>query len=330
VTFPFCGSYNKQALLMDLQDIRDRLDKFRKGKLSSAEKAALHHALDSLSEEERSDLFPVDPWLEKGAFSMPEEEVNAALSRLRKPAVLIPWKQISRYAAILVLAMGSLFFLRRNPGSDKKIAKQLRSMKVENGKQGLLVLADGTRITINGGSELLYPEKFEGKERLVYLKEGEAYFEIAKDVQHPFTVRTSQLHVRVLGTSFSVRNYSDEQQAFVSVNSGKVALDTLELTAGTGSILNKGTGILIKQAVDTAATTAWTRNELIFQDAHLQQVLQVLQHRYAVQFELKDSLLLKHRFTATFRNKSIQAIMEQLQLMSNIRSTIKNNQIVIQ
>ena len=315
---------------MDLQDIRDRLDNYREGKLSAAEKAALHHALDSLSEEERAELFPVDPWLEKGAFSLPEEEVNAALSRLRKPAVLIPWKQISRYAAILVLAMGSLFFLRRNANSDRKIAKQLRSIKVENGKQGLLVLADGTRITINGGSELLYPEKFEGKERLVYLKEGEAYFEIAKDVQHPFTVKTSQLNVRVLGTSFSVRDYSDEQQAFISVNSGKVALDTLELMAGTGSIIDKRTGTYIKQYVDTAATTAWTRNELIFQDAHLQQVLQVLQHRYAVHFELKDSLLLKHRFTATFRNKSIQAIMEQLQLMSNIRSTIKNNQIVIQ
>jgi ferric-dicitrate binding protein FerR (iron transport regulator) len=290
--------------------------------------------LDALTEEERLELFPVDAYLEKGGFSLPEPEISAALSRLKKPVVLIPWKLISRYAAIFVLALGSLFFLRRSSSfynGDKKIAKQFRSMKVADGKQGVLVLSDGTRITINGGSELLFPEKFEGTERLVYLKEGEAYFEIAKDVQHPFTVKTSQLKVRVLGTSFSVRDYSDEKHAFVSVNSGKVALDsTLELIAGDGSILDKHTGTFTKQHIDTASTTAWTRGELIFQDSALQQVLQVLQHKYAVHFGLKDSLLLKHHFTATFRNNSIETIMQQLQLMSNIHYTITNNHIVIQ
>lgn len=319
---------------MDLQDIRDRLDEYTNGKLSPTEKTALHNALDALTEEERLELFPVDTYLEKGGFPLPEEEINAALSRLKKPVVIIPWKQISRYAAILVLAVGSLFFLRRNNSiynSEKKIARQYRSMKVADGKQGVLVLSDGTRVTINGGSELLFPERFEGKERLVYLKEGEAYFEIAKDVQHPFTVKTSQMKVRVLGTSFSVRDYSDERQAFVSVNSGKVALDSsLELIAGTGSILDKQTGTLIKQQVDTTYTTAWTRGELIFQDVALQQVLQVLQHKYATHFKVKDSLLLKHHFTATFRNNSIETIMQQLQLMSNIHYTISNNQIVIQ
>lgn len=315
---------------MDLQDIRDRLNDYQNGTLSPAEKTALHNALDALTEEERLALFPVDAYLEKGAFSLPEQEINAALSRLKKPVVVIPWKHLSRYAAIFVLAAGSLFFLRRSYNSDRKIAKQYRSMKVADGKQGVLVLSDGTRIIINGGSEILFPEQFEG-DRIVYLKEGEAYFEIAKDVQHPFTVKSSQLNVRVLGTSFSVRDYRDEKQAFVSVNSGKVALDsTLELIAGTGSIFNKHTGTFTKQQIDTAATTAWTRGELIFQDAALQQVLQVLQHKYAVHFELKDSLLLKHRFTATFRNSSIQTIMQQLQLMSNIHYTITNNQIVIQ
>jgi ferric-dicitrate binding protein FerR (iron transport regulator) len=314
---------------MNLQDIKDKLEDYANGKLSPAEKTALHDALDTLTEEQRLELFPVDDYLEKGRYSLPEQEVNAALSRVKKTGVLIPWKQLSRYAAIFVLAIGSLFFLRRTYNSDKKIAKQYRSMKVADGKQGVLVLSDGTRITINGGSELSFPEQFEG-DRTVYLKEGEAYFEIAKDVQHPFTVKSSQLNVRVLGTSFSVRDYKDEKQAFVSVNSGKVALDTLELTAGSGLISDKHTGTVIQQQIDTASTTAWTRGELIFQDAALQQVLQVLQHKYAVRFELKDSLLLKHRFTATFRNNSIQTIMRQLQLMSNMRYTITNDQIVIQ
>jgi len=72
------------------------------------------------------------------------------------------------------------------------------------------------------------------------------------------------------------------------------------------------------------------RGELAFQDAALQQVLQVLQHKYAMRFEVKDSTLLKRRYTATFRNNSIQNIMQQLKLMGNINYTITDNLILIQ
>ena len=335
---------------MDLQDIRKRLEDFTSGKLTSAEKEALQQALSALTEEEQAALFPVDNYLQKGDFQLPEEEITAALDRLKKtvkPAgklvLLARWRKVSQYAAILVLVVGSTFLLRKTTGlfnSDKKAgqtAKRFRTMKVPDGNHGTLILKDGTRITINGGSELLYPENFEGSERLVYLKEGEAYFEIAKDAAHPFIVKTQQLRVRVLGTSFSIRDYRDEKQASISVNSGKIALENLltispwlELTAGEGSVIDKYKGTIAKQGIDTLATTAWIRGEFTFQDAALQQVLQVLQHKYAVHFEVKDSTLLKRRFTATFRNNSIQNIMQQLKLMGNINYTITDNLIQIQ
>lgn len=335
---------------MGLQDIRKKLDHLTNGKLTSAEKAALQDALSSLTEEERAELFPVEGYLQKGDHQLPEEEVAAALARLKqiikpsaKLALLTRWRNVSKYAAILVLVVGSTFLLRKTTGlfnGDKKAgqaAKRYRTMKVADGNHGTIVLKDGTRIVVNGGSELLYPENFDEAERLVYLKEGEAYFEIAKDVEHPFVVKTQQLRVRVLGTSFSVRDYREEKQASVSVNSGKIALEHffttgpwLELVAGNGSILDKYTGTFTKQDIDTAATTAWIRGEFIFQDAALQQVLQVLQHKYAVRFEVKDPALLKRRFTATFRNNSIQNIMQQLKLMGNLSYTIIDNLILIQ
>ncbi|PSL25801.1 FecR family protein [Chitinophaga ginsengisoli] len=330
---------------MDLQDIRKRLEDFRSGKLTSAEKEELQHVLATLTEEEHAALFPVEDYLQKGKFQLPEEEVNAALSRLKqtvKPAGkvmwLTNWKKISRYAAILVLVAGSTFLLRKTTGLfNRKAGQAFRVMRVPDGNQGTLILKDGTRITINGGSELRYPENFEGTERLVYLKEGEAYFDVAKDVAHPFIVKTPQVRVRVLGTSFSIRDYRDERHASVSVNSGKIALENLltvtpwlELTAGNGSVIDKYKGTITKQDIDTTTTTAWIRGELAFQDAALQQVLQVLQHKYAVRFDVKDSTLLKHRYTATFRNNSIQNIMQQLKQMSNIDYTITDNLILIQ
>ncbi|MCF6405002.1 FecR domain-containing protein [Chitinophaga filiformis] len=334
---------------MDLQDIRKRLEDFRSGKLTSAEKEELRGALSALTEEEHAALFPVEDYLQKGEFQLPEEEVTAALARLKqttKPVgrvmMLTHWRKVSRYAAILVLVVGSTFLLRKTTGlfsGDGKgqTAKRFRAMKVPDGNQGTLILKDGTRIIINGGSELLYPENFEGAERMVYLRDGEAYFDIAQDAAHPFVVRTSQMRVRVLGTSFSIRDYRDEKHASVSVNSGKIALENLltishwlELSAGNGSVIDKYKGTITKQDIDTTTTTAWIRGELAFQDAALQQVLQVLQHKYAVRFEVKDSTLLKRRFTATFRNNSIQNIMQQLKLMGNIKYTITDNLILIQ
>ncbi|SHN32388.1 FecR family protein [Chitinophaga sp. CF418] len=335
---------------MDLQDIRKRLEDCRSGKLTSAEKEELHHALSALTEDEHAALFPVEDYLQQGKFQLPEDEVTAALARLKqtvKPAgrvmLLTRWRKVSKYAAILVLVVGSTFLLRKTTGLFSKdgnagqIAKRFRAMKVPDGNHGTLILKDGTRIIINGGSELLYPENFDGAERLVYLKDGEAYFDIAKDAAHPFIVKTPQMRVRVLGTSFSIRDYRDEKHASVSVNSGKIALENLlaigpwlELTAGNGSVIDKYKGTITKQDIDTTATTAWIRGEFAFQDAALQQVLQVLQHKYAVRFDVKDSTLLKRRFTATFRNNSIQNIMQQLMQMGNIKYTITDNLILIQ
>jgi len=335
---------------MDLQDIRKRLEDFRSGKLSAAEKEALHHALSALTEEEHAALFPVDDYLQKGEFQLPEEDVTAALNRLKqtaKPAgrvmLLTRWRKLSKYAAILVLVAGSTFLLRKTSGlfnggeKGDQAAGRFRVMKVPDGNQGTLILKDGTRIIINGGSELLYPGNFEGAERMVYLKDGEAYFDIAQDAAHPFIVRTPQMRIRVLGTSFSIRDYRDEKHASISVNNGKIALENIpatspgiELTAGKGSVIDKYKGTITKQDIDTTATTAWIRGELAFQDAALQQVLRVLQHKYAVRFDVKDSTLLKRRFTATFRNNSIQNIMQQLQQMSNMQYTITDNLILIQ
>lgn len=323
---------------MELQDIRKKLDDFAAGNLTPTEEEDLQNALSGLTEEERVQLFPVEDYVEKGKFALPEDEVTMALARFRKtvrPSGKRILLTISRYAAIFVLVSGSLLYLWRTPANKKNttIAKRYRTVRIADGNHGTVLLTDGTRITVNGGSELVFPEKFEGADRTVYLKEGEAYFEIAQDAAHPFIVKSQQLNVQVLGTSFSIRDYGNEKTASVSVNSGKIAVaagTSLELIAGTGSVLDKRKGTFTKHDIDVNMITAWTRGECVFQDASLQEVLQVLQHRHAVQFEVKDSSLLKRKFTATFRNNSMQSIMQQLKLMSNINYTITGNHIVIQ
>jgi ferric-dicitrate binding protein FerR (iron transport regulator) len=313
---------------MNLSDIRKKLEDYHAGRLDTAAKQQLQQALDALSGQELSELFPVDDFVNNEAQQLPESEVNAALERFRqnrKPVAKLAFiRHLGRYAAIFLLFLGSAFLLRKGILNwDRKPGEHFRSLRVEDGKHGSVTLADGSRITINGGSRLYYSN------RTVYIEEGEAYFEIAKDDQHPFIVKSPHLNIQVLGTSFTVRNYKDERHASVSVNSGKIGLRGLVLSTGMELIADKEKGTFTKNEIDTSATTAWIRGELIFHDESLQKVLQVLQHKYAVSFDVKDTTLFKRKYTATFRNNTIENIMQQLKLISSFQYTISDNQIEI-
>lgn len=85
----------------------------------------------------------------------------------------------------------------------------INKVVTSRGGEYKLVLSDGTKVWLNADSRFEFPSKFVGQERCVYV-EGEVYFEVAKDVSHPFVVTTKQAKVRVLGTSFNVRAYPDE------------------------------------------------------------------------------------------------------------------------
>jgi len=123
------------------------------------------------------------------------------------------WLRIAAAAAILII--GGLFtFNQLNSGQDwQKIAA------TEITKD--LTLADGSMIAINSTSELEYPAEFSAEERRVKLK-GEAFFDIAKNPAKPFIIEAGDLRIRVLGTSFNIRNFGNENLAEITVRSGRV------------------------------------------------------------------------------------------------------------
>ncbi|MDD4639493.1 MAG: FecR domain-containing protein, partial [Bacteroidales bacterium] len=90
---------------------------------------------------------------------------------------------------------------------DKEVYNIIQTSK---GMEYPLRLADGTKIYINSGSRLKFPVSFKGKERVVEL-EGEAFFEVAKDSSRPFVVKSGDVEIRVLGTQFNLKSYSDDE-----------------------------------------------------------------------------------------------------------------------
>lgn len=94
-----------------------------------------------------------------------------------------------------------------------------------HGEENTVLLADGTTVHLNAGSKLLYPVRFVGKRRIVTL-EGEAYFDVRKDEEHPFVVRTRFGEVTVLGTAFNINAYNDADACYTTLVYGKVNFST--------------------------------------------------------------------------------------------------------
>jgi ferric-dicitrate binding protein FerR (iron transport regulator) len=101
------------------------------------------------------------------------------------------------------------------------VDKSFNQMIVPFGKRSNIIFSDGSKVWLNSGSRLIYPPVFKGENREVFL-EGEAYFEVAKNKNKPFIVRTSDFRIKVLGTRFNVQAYKNEGEQTTVLLEGKV------------------------------------------------------------------------------------------------------------
>lgn len=201
------------------------------------------------------------------------------------------WLRIAAAAAILLV--GSWFTWNTiNTGSDwQKVAV------TDTTKQ--LDLADGSKIWINANSQFQYPNQFEGNQRLVEL-EGEAFFDIARNPEKPFIIEAGDLRIKVLGTSFNVRNYSNDNFAQITVRSGKVEVTNIHggfteiLEANDQLTFDKKRLKIRDLSTDKNLNAlAWWSGKLVFVDEKMSRVKEAIEHTYNVELEFSDPDLLK-------------------------------------
>jgi ferric-dicitrate binding protein FerR (iron transport regulator) len=206
---------------------------------------------------------------------------------------------------------------------------QLQEKTLVAGNETLeLELNDGTTININKHSSLTYPVKFRSGERRVIL-EGEAYFDVAQDLQKPFIVEAQDVEIMVLGTSFFISAFKDAPEVEVMVNSGKVALIApdsrqLALVAGSKGVYNKEENQLIEDKIVDPNYLSWKTGLIIFDNTPLAEVFKVLERAYGIQFRIMDEELQSCRLTATFDNKPLEDILTIIRETFEIRFTRSN------
>ncbi|HEY9262185.1 FecR family protein [Chitinophaga sp.] len=219
-------------------------------------------------------------------------------------------------------------------------------------------LADGSTILLNAGSTLRYPEKMDKTVREVYLS-GEAYFDVKHAANRPFIIHAEKMDVRVLGTSFNVRSYKEEDFEETAVISGAVEVvvkegqQVLKVTPNEKVLLRKSTISKNEDAVATAnrkenivierqplspisATdssrvleTAWVNNQLIFQNETLSAIVQRLERWYGVKIFIEDPQLAALRFSGRADNVPIEKLLNILQEIQPFKYSIQDDIITI-
>ena len=186
-----------------------------------------------------------------------------------------------------------------------------------------ITLPDSSKVWLNSGSRLRYPSRFVGMERNVTLQ-GEGYFEVQSDRQHPFYVATTdELRVMAHGTKFNVNAYADDELIEATLEQG--AVDILighqreTLSPGEQAIFNKEALTMEIQQVHVDVTTAWREGKLIFRNATMKEITKQLARRYNVDINLHDESRTPQRFRATFTNESLPQILDYLRMSAPIR-----------
>ena len=170
----------------------------------------------------------------------------------------------------------------------------------------MFILADGTRVWMNAKSSLRYPVAFHGKERVVYA-EGEIYLEVARDEKHPFFVMLNGMKVEVLGTSFNVNSYADEDYAEVTLVEGRVAAHvddkSYDLLPSRQLRWDKKNESVDIRIVNVDDYIAWKRGQYVFKGRSLEEVAKVLERWYDMEIIFEDEKSKKTVYTGVINKE---------------------------
>jgi len=270
---------------------------------------------------------------------------------------------VMRYAAVFILAFGlswlvHLYFWNRT--ATPPIADQIQRMEVPYGSKSRIVLPDGSVVNLNSGSSLKYSSSdFNAGSRSVLLT-GEGFFSVTKDSKRPFYVTTPGIKVKVLGTTFNVKAYPDENIEEATLVSGMVEIyassDKTEkgkpivlkpnqravflksendfLTSDTGMVSPaiipvKLKTVNLQPSSKTEQTISWKENKLIFDNEPFSSLVIRIERWYDVKILVNNPELNSARFTGKFDKETLEQVLNALVTVTPFNYNIKQNLITI-
>ncbi len=192
-------------------------------------------------------------------------------------------------------------------------------------------LPDGTLGWLNGGSSLKYTNNFLTKRKIDLI--GEAWFEVAHNVQKPFVVHTKSLDVQVLGTKFNVTAYPEENVTEVVLQEGKVNVNGLkglfkvDLKPNEKFTFDNGLQSGTIQEVNANQFSAWKDGLMVFRNEPLSEVLKRVSRWYNVEIILNDPKLENFKYRATFQEEQVEEVIRLISLTVPIEYSFNDREI---
>ena len=251
------------------------------------------------------------------------------LSRLRKridaldnrKRVLRGVVSVFAAAASLAIVILATYSLTRGKFEASPL-ESTRNLIAEYGQISSMTLPDGTMVSLNSGSTLLYPESFKGDSRIVYLS-GMANFSVAKDPSKPFIVKTAHMDVQALGTTFCVQSFMGEPTVRTTLKEGKVKVDI-----GSGSvksyILNPGMQLIYTPSgnsvslamVDADKVMGWQDGHLSFTNASFPEIASAIERRFNVSIGFNSVNMRQNSLNVRFQpGESLEDVLNVLSLL---------------
>lgn len=182
--------------------------------------------------------------------------------------------------------------------SDECKTPQMNTLIIPYGSRSTITLSDGSKVWLNAGSRLIYPSKFVDKAREVFLV-GEAFFEIEKNEEHPFIIKTIDIEVEVLGTRFNVSAYPEDYSVQTVLEVGSVEISCVNATffdrgvnlvAGQMASFNKKTKETEVFDVKIEHYTLWTEGLLSFSNIDFSRIVKKLERYYNIRFNYNNPI----------------------------------------
>lgn len=241
------------------------------------------------------------------------------------------WPVWLKVAAILLMVVGIGWMVTDIAGNKEKI--KLLTKKTARGEKSTIMLSDGTKVRLNSESSLVYPENFTENQREVTLY-GEGFFQVTKNPEQPFIVHTTGLSTKVLGTSFNISTYPEEQPK-ITVQEGKVEVSVTEdSTTNVRLLANQqalftGKDLLKEEVADVEQFVGWKDGIIKLNQTSLEEMAQILERWYNVDINFEDPKLKDCTFSGKFTNDQLLNILKSIQFIKKIDFTFQDDHTII-
>jgi len=224
------------------------------------------------------------------------------------------------FAAVLafLIVLPITYKAGMNTGEERIASIEWVEVSVPYGEQQEVTLSDGTVLHLNSGSRLTYPSVFSGENRTVFM-DGEAYLDVAKDPGHPFVIKSQDIDIKVLGTSFNFKNFAQERTAELLLMEGSVEASVsarsetrvVRLTPGDKMYYNRESDKLNVARFQPSGYKAFFEdNSLHFFDMEMADIALDLSRRFNCEIVVLDEELASRRYFSIFtNNESLDQIL---------------------